>query len=133
MVANPVPMRSGLLRTTICSLTWCCVALLAFLSLLPAQDMARTGFPGEVEHFAAYAGSAAIAVAGYGLNGGGSWVIGFFWLYAAILEYLQHFSPGRNPALLDFAASAMGALIGGVAVFLLWRYRSAWPGWRDAA
>ena len=133
MVANPVPMRSGLLRTTLRFLTWCCVALLAFLSLLPAQDMARTGFPGEVEHFAAYAGSAAIAVAGYGLNGGGSWVIGFFWLYAAILEYLQHFSPGRNPALLDFAASAMGALIGGVAVFLLWRYRSALPGWRDAA
>ncbi len=71
MVANPVPMRSGLLRTTLCFLTWCCVALLAFLSLLPAQDMARTGFPGEVEHFAAYAGSAAIAVAGYGLNGAG--------------------------------------------------------------
>jgi hypothetical protein len=30
--------------------------------------MARTGFPGEVEHFVAYAGSAAIATVGYGLN-----------------------------------------------------------------
>jgi hypothetical protein len=47
-------------------LTWCCVTLLAVLSLLPAQDMVRTGFPGELEHFVAYAGSASIAMAGYG-------------------------------------------------------------------
>jgi hypothetical protein len=37
-----------------------------------------------------------------------------FWLYAAILEYLQHFSPGRHPSLLDFVASALGALCGGL-------------------
>ena len=77
-------------------MTWYCVGVLAFLSLLPAQDMVRTGFPGEVEHFAAYAGSGAIAMAGYGLNRGAARVIGCFWLYAGILEYLQHFSPGRH-------------------------------------
>jgi hypothetical protein len=64
----------------------------------PAQDMVRTSLPGEFEHFAAYAGSAAIA-----------------------------------PAVADFAASALGALIGGVAVLLLWRYRSALTGSHDAA
>ena len=127
-IGTPEPMRAGLLRTSLRFMTWYCVGVLAFLSLLPAQDMVRTGFPGEVEHFAAYAGSGAIAMAGYGLNRGAARVIGCFWLYAGILEYLQHFSPGRHPAFLDFAASAMGALFGGVAVVLLWRHRSRVPG-----
>ena len=61
------------------SLTWWCVILLVFLSLLPAEDMARTGFPGELEHFVAYAGSAAIAMAGYGRNGSRLPIVGGFW------------------------------------------------------
>jgi VanZ family protein len=132
-IAEPVQMRPGLLRASLRFLTWACVVVLGFLSLLPAQDMVRTELPGQLEHFAAYAGSGAIAVAGYGLNRGAVRVIGSFWLYAGILEYLQNFSPGRNPALVDFAASALGAMCGGVAVVLLWRWRSAIPGWRDAA
>ena len=100
-IASRAPMRSSLLRSLIRFLTWCCVVLLAFLSLLPAEDMARTGFPGELEHFAAYAGSVAIGMAGYGLNDSRLLVIGSFWLYAGVLEYLQHFSPGRHPAFLD--------------------------------
>jgi VanZ family protein len=84
------------------------------------QQMVRTGLPGRLEHFAAYAASAAIAVAGYGATLGGMQIIGGFWVYAAILEYLQHFSPGRHPAIGDFAASALGALCGGLAVVLIW-------------
>jgi VanZ family protein len=94
-------------------LTWFCVILLAVLSLLPAQDMVRTGIPGELEHFVAYAGSASIAIAGYGRRGAVR-IIGLFWIYAGVLEYLQHFSPGRRPSIVDFAASALGALFGGV-------------------
>jgi VanZ family protein len=126
-------MRAGLLRTSLRFLTWVCVGLLGLLSMLPAEDIVRTGFPGPLEHFAAYAGSGAIAMAGYGLNRGAVRVIGFLWVYAGILEYLQHFSPGRHPAFVDFAASAIGALCGGVAVFLLWRWRSAPLGPRDGA
>jgi VanZ family protein len=95
--------------------------------------MVRSDFPGQPEHFAAYAGSGAIAMAGYGLNRGAVRVIASLWVYAGVLEYLQHFSPGRHPSLGDFAASALGALCGGVAVVLLWRRRSAPPGPRDAA
>jgi len=126
-------MRSGLLRTTLRVLTWLCVVLLAVLSLTPGEEIEplRTDLPGQVEHIIAYAGSGAIAMAGYGLNRGAVRVIGSLWVYAGILEYLQHFSPGRNPALVDFAASAFGALCGGVAVFLLWRWRSASVGPRD--
>ena len=113
-------MRTSLLITGCQVLTWCCVFLLAVLSLMPAQDMVRTGLPGELEHLVAYAGSAAIGMAGYGPSRGGVRVIGGFWVYAAILEYLQHFSPGRHPSLVDFAASALGALCGGLAVAFLW-------------
>jgi VanZ family protein len=102
-------------------LTWFCVLLLAVLSLLPAQDMVRTGLPGRVEHVVAYAGSAAIAMAGYGASRGAAQIIGSFWVYAGILEYLQHLSPGRHPAIGDFTASALGALCGGLAIALIRR------------
>ena len=114
-------MRASLLVTSLRVLTWCCVILLAVLSLLPAQQMVRTGFPGRLEHFVAYAGSAAIAMAGYGASRGSVQIIGGFIVYAGILEYLQHFSPGRHPAIDDFAASALGALCGGLVIALLWR------------
>ena len=39
---------------------------------------------------------------------------------------LQHFSPVRHPSIADFAASALGALCGGLAVaVLLWRARAS--------
>src|SRR5215469_14871151 len=106
-------MRAGLPRSSLRLLTWVCVILLAVLSLLPLEEIeaVRTSLPGQVEHIIAYAGSTAVAMAGYGLNRGAAWIIGCFWLYAATLEYLQNFSPGRNPALVDFAASAFGALV----------------------
>lgn len=118
-VDNRRLMLASLVNPSIRVLTWCCVILLAVLSLLPAQQMVRTGLSGRLEHFVAYAGSAAVAMAGYGASRGGMQIIGGFWVYAGILEYLQHFSPGRHPAIEDFAASALGALCGGLAIALL--------------
>jgi len=83
----------------------------------------RIGLPGQLEHFIAYAGSTAVGIAGYGASRGDVRVVGGFWVYAAILEYLQRFSPGRHPSIEDFAASALGALCGGLAVAFLWRRR----------
>src|SRR5215472_2980127 len=114
-------MRASLPMTSLRVLTWCCVILLAILSLLPDQQMMRTGLPGRVEHFVAYAGSAAFAVAGYGASRGSVQIIGGFWVYAGILEYLQHYTPGRHPSIGDFAASALGALCGALAVALVRR------------
>jgi VanZ family protein len=128
-------MHAGLPRTTLRVLTWVCVVLLTVLSLTPGEEIEplRTDLPGQVEHIIAYAGSGAIAMAGYGLNRRPTWIIGWFWLYAAVLEYLQNFSPGRSPAVVDFAASAFGALCGGVAVVLLWRWLSVSVRPRDIA
>jgi VanZ family protein len=118
--------------TSLRVLTWFCVVLLAVLSLLPAQDMARTGLPGWVEHFAAYAGSVAIAMAGYGASRGTAQIIGGFWVYAGILEYLQHFSPGRHPAIGDFTASAVGALCGGLVTALIRQRLPAKPARKES-
>jgi VanZ family protein len=109
-------------------LTGCCVVLLALLSLMPAQNMVRTGLPGQLEHFVAYAGSASIAVAGYGRRVAVR-IIGLFWVYAAFLEYLQHFSPGRHPSIADFSASALGASFGWLFAALLSRrlWKRAYP------
>jgi VanZ family protein len=104
-------MLAKLTMKSIRALTWFCVVLLAVLSLLPAQEMVRTGFPGRVEHIVAYAGSAAIAMAGYEARRGVAQIVAGFWVYAGILEYLQHFSPGRHPAIEDFMASAVGARV----------------------
>ena len=114
-------MLAKLTMRSIRLLTWFCVVLLAVLSLLPAQEMVRTGFPGRVEHVVAYAGSAAIAMAGYGARRGVAQIVAGFWVYAGILEYLQHFSPGRHPAIEDFMASAVGALCGGLVIALIRR------------
>ena len=103
-------MRANLFMTSLRVLTWRCAILLAVLSLLPAQEMIRTGLPGRFEHFVAYAGSAAIAVAAYGMSRGSMQIIGGYWVYAGVLEYLQQFSPGRHPSIADFTASAFGAL-----------------------
>jgi VanZ family protein len=109
-----------ILQTSCRVLTWYCVIVLAVLALLPAQSMVRTGLPGQLEHFVAYAGSAAIAMAGYRRRSVLG-IIGLIWIYAGILEYLQHFSPGRHPSIADFAASALGAVFGGFAAALLVR------------
>lgn len=118
----PLAPRARFVTNALRGLTWCCVVLLGVLSLLPGEDMVRTGAPGELEHFLAYAATGGIAMGAYGPSQGALRIIGGLWIYAGLLEYLQHFSPGRYPAIEDFAASACGALSGVVAVALLGRW-----------
>jgi hypothetical protein len=61
--AGPGMRQAGGIRSLFRALTWCCVVTLAILS---ADEMVRSGWGGRVEHFAAYAGSAGIAMIGYG-------------------------------------------------------------------
>jgi VanZ family protein len=124
-------MRASPVIAVLRVLTWCCVFLLAVLSLLPGQalaalsllpamNMVRTVIPAPLEHFVAYAGVAAIAMAAYSPSRVGVRIIGGLCVYAGILEYVRHFSPGRHPSLGKFAGSALGALCCGLAVALLW-------------
>jgi VanZ family protein len=79
----------------------------------PRKPWCEPEFPGQLEHFVAYAGSASIAIAGYGRRGA-VWIVGLFWIYAGVLKYLQHFSTGRHPSIAEFAASALAAFFGGL-------------------
>jgi VanZ family protein len=124
-------MRASPVIAVLRVLTWCCVILLAVLSLLPGQwlaalsllpamKMVRTVLPAPLEHFIAYAGVAAIAMSGYGSGRVNVRIIGSLCVYAGILEYTRDFSPGRHPAIGRFVGSALGALCGGLAVAFFW-------------
>jgi hypothetical protein len=88
-------MHAGFLMTSLRILTMCCVNLL--LSLLPAQQMVRTGLPGRVEHFVTYSGSAAVAIPGYGASSGIMQMSRGFWVYAAILDIPSGFGMRTEP------------------------------------
>lgn len=99
-------------RTAFTLAAWGCVLAIAVLSLLPAQDMVRTGADGHFEHTAAYAGAGFFIGIAYRVEE--RWLI-LGTLLAALagsMEILQHFSPGRHPAFSDFAASSIGAAVG---------------------
>lgn len=90
---------------------WGCVALLAILSLLPAEEMVRTGLSGYVEHAVAYAGTALLLRLGHPEHK--PWrTAAALVIYAGLLEYLQHYSPGRTPAVESWLASSVGVPIG---------------------
>lgn len=91
---------------------WGCVVLLAMLSLLPGQEMVRTGFGGRYEHLVAYAGTAFFVGLAYGRAAGlvksGAGLVA----YAGALEMAQTLAPGRHAAIGDFLAGAAGVLVG---------------------
>lgn len=136
---NVKSMRASLVMTTLRVLTWCLIVLLAALSLLPVRafaalsllpaiKMVRGVVPAPVGHFVAYAMAGALTMAVYFRRRSAMQIIGGFCLYAGVLEYLQHFSPGRYPSIVSFIGSALGALCGGLAVVLIWRRRRDQPG-----
>jgi VanZ family protein len=89
---------------------WSCIVALAVLSLIPREHMLRTGLGGHIEHVLAYLGTALVVASAYGSRRL-SIVIGLV-AYAGTLELLQNFSPGRTPAVEDFAFSSIGVLLG---------------------
>ncbi|KAA5614644.1 VanZ family protein [Rhodovastum atsumiense] len=92
---------------------WACIVVIAVLSLLPAEEMVRTSLGGLIEHALAYAGTTLLL----GLSYRRPFRISAAMVaYAAVLEPLQALSPGRNPAVADWAASSVGALIGAACV-----------------
>jgi len=98
---------------------WGCLAVIAILSLLPAEEMVRTGLSGHIEHAIAYAAASVIVLLAYGKHGLVRVAAGLI-LYAGVLEFLQRFSPGRHSGVDDFLASSTGVLIG-IAALMSWR------------
>jgi hypothetical protein len=94
----------------------CSIVLLGILSLMPkvARTTLETGFPGYLEHGAAYLFTGALVQLAF--PRANRWVILLSLVgYAAMLEALQTFVPGRAPKLIDFAFSGAGAILGTMA------------------
>jgi len=89
------------------------VALLV-LSLLPGDVQApiRTGVPGVLEHFAAYAAVAFCLRGGFTGKGSSVWIVASLAALAVLLELLQGLVPGRSPAVADAVAGFAGAWLG---------------------
>lgn len=94
--------------------TWAAIVLLAVLSLLPRDQMLRTGASGWSEHAVAYAGTMALAALGYGRRHRLVRPCAALIAYAGLLELAQALSPGRSPGVLDFLAGAAGATLAAV-------------------
>ena len=95
---------------------WLCVTVIVVLSVLPGDERPHTGFPGQWEHVAAYAGTGLIATLAY--DSAVRTIIGLC-LLSSSLELIQNFVPGRTPAVTDAVFSTAGAAGGAVlAIFV---------------
>jgi VanZ family protein len=95
---------------------WGCVALIGLFSLLP-RDAFRVDLSGHAKHVLAYMVAAVLVGTAY-RNLHLAEVFVALAAYAACLEYLQRFSPGRTSSLRDFVFSALGVALG-VALLVL--------------
>ena len=91
-----------------------CVGLIVFLSLIPGSWQERTPLPGPVEHFIAYAGTATILLLAARRPRPDHYllVLALLSAFSGLMEELQHFSPGRDPQIIGFVASSLGAQAG---------------------
>jgi VanZ family protein len=94
-----------------------CIVLLAIMPLVPAKTMVLE-LSGELEHVIAYAATTFLLAIAFGKRHTTRIVIALV-LFAGIVEFLQHFSPGRTPSLWDYMFSVAGILAGGVGFVLL--------------
>jgi|SoiMethySBSTD1v2_1073268.scaffolds.fasta_scaffold847767_1 hypothetical protein len=113
--------RAFRLKTASRILAWSCILAVAFLSLIPAEQMLRTGFNGRAEHVLAYAATGFVTGLAFAERGLLRIILALL-AYAGGLEYLQRFSPGRISSIEDFMFSGTGVLVGVGALALLARW-----------
>jgi VanZ family protein len=89
-----------------------CLFLIVFLSLIPGRWQERTALPGPVEHFIAYFLTATILGLATRRRYHPAYLTIGLAILAAVMEVLQHWSPGRDPEFIGFFGSSIGALAG---------------------
>ena len=96
---------------------WGALVAIGILSMLPAAEVnpLRTSMGGHVEHLLVYAATALLTAIAY-VEHSKVKIAASLILYAAALEYLQRYAPGRLSSLLDLTFSTTGVLIG-LAIF----------------
>lgn len=103
---------------------WLCVAVIAYLSLIPHSMEARTDLPPGVEHAIAYCGTAGLMMLAYPAQA--AWlIVGALCAYSGLMELLQNFSMDRQPGVDGVLWSSIGAILGGYVMALLRSRRHA--------
>jgi VanZ family protein len=103
-----------------------CMIALATLAWLPEKVMTRTILGAHAEHFIAYLGTAIIMGLTFRKSPRLAVQCVLLFIYAAILEAGQLYSPGRHASFQDLAFSSAGVVVGGL---ILWMTRPRVLSW----
>ena len=91
---------------------WICLLIITVLSLVPGDQRPHTGFSGQLEHAAAYAGTGLFMMLGYStLRARSIGYLGVVFL-SFNFELLQAHIPGRSSNIADALASDAGLTVG---------------------
>jgi VanZ family protein len=106
-------MSKAVVRAACRLVAWGIICTIALASLMPATHLVRSPAGGQAEHVAAYTASALSMAVAYRSTSFGL-IAARLAAFAASLEYLQRFSPGRRSSVADFAFSGIGIVLGGL-------------------
>ncbi len=91
-----------------------CCLVITVLSLLPGNERPHTGYSGNIEHVAAYIGTAGFVALAL-LRWRVAMIVLAFSAASAFFEICQIWIPGRTSLVENWVASTLGALIGALA------------------
>jgi len=100
---------------------WIAVLAIAVLSLVPGEMRPRVLSVSQVEHVLAYMAAGSTLTFGYFRRRNVAMIAALLPLYAALLEVLQIWVPGRVSRLIDVAAGTLGTWIGIGMILLIHR------------
>lgn len=114
----------GLIRRLSQVAFWCCVLAVAYLALMPGEDV--PGFTWDkANHLLAFAVMTALAALGWPARRS----VFSLWApllgYGLLIEVIQYFLPTREFSLLDWVTDGLGILValGLIALWRAWRSR----------
>jgi VanZ family protein len=88
------------------------ILLIVVLSLLPQDERVTVGLPGQGEHFIAYSVTGLLLGLSIPSKNGPLLAAAHLAWIAALLEFLQQWSPGRHPRVSDAVISAVAGAVG---------------------
>lgn len=103
-----------------------CCLVITVLSLLPGNERPHTGYSGNMEHVAAYIGTAGFVALAL-LRWRVATIVFAFSAASAFFEICQIWIPGRTSLVENWVASTLGAFVGAVAArFIVLPLMQAW-------